>query len=252
MIHLAGKAHDLKKVANNEEYYEANTELTKRLFDTFLDSDLEVFVFMSSVKAVADKVEDILAESDNPMPVTHYGKSKLEAEKYILSKNLPANKRVYILRPCMIHGPNNKGNLNLLYTLVAKGVPYPFGIYKNERSFLSIDNLCFTIKALLEKSGIESGVYNVSDDESISTTELVEVIGDALGKKASILRVPRFFVQLIAKIGNIVPIPINSEKLQKLTENYIVSNEKIKKALQINKYPLSVREGLIKTIKSFS
>ena len=118
VIHLAGKAHDLKNISNKDEYYKVNTELTKQIFDSFLISDSSVFIMLSSVKAVADNVVGILNEDCEPNPKTHYGKSKLLAESYILSKKIPNNKRVYILRPCMIHGPNNKGNLNLLYNLV--------------------------------------------------------------------------------------------------------------------------------------
>ena len=119
VIHLAGKAHDLKNISNKDEYYEVNTELTKQIFDSFLTSDSRVFIYMSSVKAVADSVVGILSEDYVPNPKTHYGKSKLLAESYILSQKLPSDKRVYILRPCMIHGPNNKGNLNLLYSFVS-------------------------------------------------------------------------------------------------------------------------------------
>ena len=60
LIHLAGKAHDLKKVSNPQEYYEANFELTKQVFDSFLLSEAAVFIFMSSVKAVADEAESVL------------------------------------------------------------------------------------------------------------------------------------------------------------------------------------------------
>ena len=84
---------------------------------------------------------------------------------YILSKEIPKGKRVYILRPCMIHGPGNKGNLNLLYQLVSKGLPWPLGGFQNQRSFLSVENLCFVIKELLENESIPSGVYQVADDE---------------------------------------------------------------------------------------
>ena len=134
-IHLAGKAHDLKKTSKDKEYFEVNTELTKTLFDQFLESNCEVFIYMSSVKAAADFTVGVLTEDEKPNPITVYGKSKLAAENYILSKEIPKSKRVYILRPCMIHGPNNKGNLNLLYSFVSKGIPYPFGKYANRRSF---------------------------------------------------------------------------------------------------------------------
>ena len=121
VIHLAGKAHDLKKVTSDIDYYLINTNFTKDIFNAFLASDAKVFIFLSSVKAVADEVKEVLTEDFIPNPITHYGKSKLLAEQYILSKPIPIGKRIYILRPCMIHGPGNKGNLNLLYTFINKG-----------------------------------------------------------------------------------------------------------------------------------
>ncbi|MDB4204826.1 NAD-dependent epimerase/dehydratase family protein [Polaribacter sp.] len=249
-IHLAGKAHDLKKTSKENDYYKINTELTKTLFDQFLVSDCEVFIYMSSVKAVADNVEGKLDENFEPNPVTAYGRSKLAAENYILSKNIPENKRVYILRPCMIHGPKNKGNLNLLYSFVSRGIPYPFGKYTNSRSFVSIENLCFIINELIENTKIDSGIYNIADDISLSTIDLVQIMSEVLHKPTKIINFPKLFVSFIAKIGDFFPIPINSERLLKLTENYEVSNLKIKKAIQ-KKIPLSSIEGIKKTINSF-
>ena len=249
-IHLAGKAHDLKKTSKENDYYKINTELTKTLFDQFLVSDCEVFIYMSSVKAVADNVEGKLDENFEPIPVTAYGRSKLAAENYILSKNIPENKRVYILRPCMIHGPKNKGNLNLLYSFVSRGIPYPFGKYTNSRSFVSIENLCFIINELIENTKIDSGIYNIADDISLSTIDLVQIMSEVLHKPTKIISFPKLFVNFIAKIGDFLPIPINSERLLKLTENYEVSNLKIKKAIQ-KKLPLSSSEGIKKTITSF-
>lgn len=249
-IHLAGKAHDLKKTSEDSEYYEVNTELTKNLFDQFLESDCEVFMYMSSVKAVADEVVGELNEDVIPNPVTVYGKSKLAAEEYILSKEIPKNKRVYILRPCMIHGPNNKGNLNLLYSFVSKGIPYPFGKYQNKRSFVSVDNLCFIINELIENIAIKSGIYNIADDDSLSTKDLVTTIGNVVNKPAKIWETPKSIINLIAKIGDVIPIPVNSERVQKLTENYVVSNSKIKEAIKKD-LPLSAKEGIQKTIASF-
>jgi len=250
LIHLSGKAHDLKKTSNDDDYFEANTALTKTLFDLFLKSECDVFIYMSSVKAAADAVQGKLVEDVSPNPITAYGKSKLAAENYILSKEIPSTKSVYILRPCMIHGPNNKGNLNLLYTFVSKGIPYPFGSYENKRSFVSIDNLCFIINELLENKTIPSGIYNIADDASLSTNELVKIIGKTIGKKVKVLKVPKLIIRFFAKIGDIFPLPINSERVQKLTENYEVSNYKIKKAIK-KEVPLSAEEGIIKTITSF-
>lgn len=250
IVHLAGKAHDLKKVSKPSDYYEANFELTKQLFDAFLNSEAEVFIFMSSVKACADKVEGILIENNNSDPKTHYGISKLQAEQYILTKKLPAGKRVYIIRPCMIHGSGNKGNLNLLYSLVSKGMPWPLGAFSNQRSFLSVENLCFVIKELLENEGIDSGVYQIADDNAISTNDLILILNHALDKKCTTLKIPVPLIKGISKIGDFLHLPLNSERLQKLTENYVVSNEKICKAIG-KPLPVSTKDGLIKTFKSF-
>lgn len=248
-VHLAGKAHDLKNVSNDDAYKKANTDLTIRLFNLFLESNCRTFIYMSSVKAAADSVRDVLTEEMNPEPYTVYGKSKLEAEQYILSCKLNENQKVYILRPCMIHGPGNKGNLNLLYNLVAKGVPYPLGAYGNKRSFLSVDNLCFVMKELL-KAEATTGIYQVSDDLAISTNELVSIIGEGIGKKVKAINVPKIIIKLCAKLGDVFSLPLTTERLQKLTENYIVSNEKIRKEIQ-KEFPLSTKEGLIKTVQSF-
>ena len=250
VIHLAGKAHDLKNISNKDEYYEVNTELTKQIFDSFLISDSSVFIMLSSVKAVADNVVGILNEDCEPNPKTHYGKSKLLAESYILSKKIPNNKRVYILRPCMIHGPNNKGNLNLLYNLVSKRIPWILGSFQNKRSYCSIDNLLFIINELIKNNTIPSGVYNVADDEYLSTNEIISLISNSNNQKPIIFNLSPFIVKFIAKIGDIVPLPLNSERFKKLTESYMVSNEKLKKYIA-KELPLTSKEGVIKTLKSF-
>ena len=249
-IHLAGKAHDLKNISDESEYFKVNYELTKRLYDRFLEDDkAQTFIFISSVKAVADEVQGELTEDHSSHPVTAYGKSKLKAERYILD-NLPDNRTVVILRPCMIHGPGNKGNLNLLHRIISKGIPWPLGSYDNSRSFLSIENLCFVIKEIL-KGRVSSGVYNVADDGALSTTQLVSIIAEVSNKGSRIWKVPKPFIKMIAKAGNVLPLPLNEERLEKLTENYLVSNEKIKKALGIERMPVSAKEGMIKTLKDF-
>jgi nucleoside-diphosphate-sugar epimerase len=251
VIHLAGKAHDLKKVASDTDYYLVNTDFTKDVFNAFLSSDAKVFIFLSSVKAVADEVKEILTEELIPYPITHYGKSKLLAEEYILSKPTPTGKRIYILRPCMIHGPGNKGNLNLLYNLVSKGFPWPLGAFHNKRSFCSIDNLCFIINELITNYKIPSGVYNVADDESFSTNELIKLISESQGKKTTILNISKFLVIMIAKLGDFLSLPFNTERLNKLTQSYVVSNKKITESIN-KKLPVTTKEGLMKTLNSLN
>ncbi len=251
VIHLAGKAHDLKKVSGANDYNDANFELTKQVFDAFLQSGASTFIFMSTVKAVADKVDGTLVENIVPNPKTNYGITKRKAEEYILNTQLSEGKRFYILRPCMIHGPNNKGNLNLLYKVVNKGLPWPLAAFKNERSFLSITNLCFVINEIIKNEFIESGIYNLADDEFLSTNDLVKIIASVSNKKNFSIAIPKVVIYNIAKLGDFINVPLNSETIQKLTEDYRVSNQKIKTAIGIERLPFTAEQGLKHTIQSF-
>lgn len=271
IIHLAGKAHDTKNQAAADVYFKVNTELTKKVFDYFLAHEsIKKFVFFSTAKAAADKVDGVLTEDVVPAPVGPYGESKIAAENYILSKFKefnglsslredpleqlehlkPTSKDVYIFRPCMIHGPGNKGNLNLLYNVVKKGIPWPLGAFENRRTFTSIENICFAVNGVLTKD-VPSGIYNMGDDEALSTNELIEEICKSLGKKSHIWKLPKGLMNGVAKVGGLLHLPLNPERLRKLTENYISSNVKIKKALGIEKMPVDARTGLQATLKSF-
>ena len=251
IIHLAGKAHDTKNEAAADVYFKVNTELTKKIFDYFLAHDsIKKFIFFSTAKAAADKVDGVLTEDVVPSPVGPYGESKIAAEKYI-QEHMVDDKQVYILRPCMIHGPGNKGNLNLLYGVVKKGIPWPLGAFENRRTFTSIENLNFVIEGLLTKD-VPTGIYNMGDDEALSTNELIEEICKSLGKKAHIWKLPKGLMTGVAKIGGALHLPLDPERLRKLTENYISSNAKIKKALGVEKMPVDAREGLKVTLMSFA
>lgn len=257
IIHLAGKAHDTKNKSAADVYFKVNTDLTKKVFDYFTNhKSIERFIFFSSVKAAVDKVPgEILTEDVTPCPVGPYGESKVRAEEYILEQlnDKPAaynGRDVIIMRPCMIHGPGNKGNLNLLYGVISKGIPWPLGAFDNRRTFTSIDNLTFVIGRILS-SHVESGIYNMADDEALSTNELIRVMCKAMGKKARIIKLPRGIINASARIGDVLHLPLNTFRLDKLTESYVVSNNKIKKALGIDRMPIKAYDGLAHTIKSF-
>lgn len=249
IIHLAGKAHDTKNQAAAEVYFKVNTGLTQRIFDYFLKSSAKKFVFFSTAKAAADKVDGVLTEDVTPSPVGPYGESKIKAEEYILA-NMPSEKDVYIFRPCMIHGPGNKGNLNLLYNVVRKGIPWPLGAFENRRTFTSVENICYAVNGVLTQD-VASGIYNMGDDEALSTNELIEEICKSLGKKAHIWRLPKGLMNGVAMVGGWLHLPLNPERLRKLTENYVSSNAKIKTALGVEKMPVDARDGLKVTLESF-
>lgn len=233
-----------------------------------MESSAKKFIFFSSVKAAADSVVgDMLTEDVIPAPVGPYGESKIRAEEYIKEHfafptasscecspfremTSVTEKQVYILRPCMIHGPGNKGNLNLLYNVVKKGIPWPLGDFENRRSFTSIDNLCYVIEGLLTKE-VPTGIYHMGDDEALSTNELIAIMCEAMGKQPHIWKMNKGFMEGCAGLGTLLHLPLNTERLRKLTENYVVSNAKIKAALGIDKMPVTAKEGLIKTIRSF-
>lgn len=251
IIHLAGKAHDTKNKAAAEAYFAVNTGLTQKIFDYFLASNAKKFIFFSTAKAAADRVDGVLTEEVVPSPVGPYGESKIKAEEYILkSLGKAESKQVYILRPCMIHGPGNKGNLNLLYNVVSKGIPWPLGAFDNRRTFTSVENVCYAVNGLLIKE-IASGIYNMGDDEPLSTNELIGIICSTIGKKVRIWNIPAVLMTVGAKVGGWLHLPLNPERLRKLTENYVSSNEKIKEALGIVRMPVSARDGLRKTLESF-
>jgi nucleoside-diphosphate-sugar epimerase len=234
VVHLTGKAHDLKKTSQASEYFAVNTELTKKVFDAFLVSDAGVFVFMSTIKAAEGAGKQASA----------YSQSKYQAEKYILAQKVPPGKRVYILRPVMVHGPGNKGNLNVLFGAVKRLGIWPLAAFENQRSFV--------IKELINHENVASGVYAVADEEALSTNELVALAGEAIGKKVAFWKVPKGLVILLAKLGDVLPLPLNSERLEKLTGNAVVDARPLLQALGIKSLPLRTLAGFKKTFESFT
>lgn len=254
IIHLAAIAHDIDGKIISQQYNDVNVGLTKKIFDYFIASSAHTFIFISSIKVVTECSTNPINEDANPHPQGYYAQSKHQAEQYILpfiGSDNTFNKSIYILRPSMIYGKGCKGNLRLLYNFVRHNVPWPLGCFDNSRTFTSIDNFCFIVKSLLQNR-ISSGIYNVCDDQSISTNSLVSLISLALNKKPRIWNIYKPVMTACAKIGECLHLPFNTMRLSKLTDNFLVSNIKIKKALNIEQMPFATHEALTHTIKSFS
>lgn len=253
IINLVGKAHDHNGTATKNDFYFANVELTKNIFNEFLKSKARLLIHVSSIAAV-EEYESLnpLVEDHPCRPCSHYGKSKREAEDWLLKQSLPNNKKIIILRPPMVHGAGDKGNLGLLYKLISKGVPYPLTCFQNRRSFLSIENLVYFMKEIIAKNvNLNSGIYHIADDETISTKEIIEIIKNVKNKKILDFSISPILIKTIAKIGDIIPLPLNTKRLKKMTSNLEVSNQKIKNALGITQLPISAKKGIEITIKSF-
>ena len=245
VIHLAAKVHDTKHTTTAEEYFRVNTELTKKLYDQFLRSSAQKFIFFSSIKA---------QDGDTP-----YALSKRQAERSldflrpVGSKRAELerardDKKVFILRPCMIYGKGMKGNLLPLLKMMRHGIPWPLAAFENQRSFASIDNVTYVVEALTTRD-VPSGIYPISDDEPMSTNDLVMLIRQCQGRPCRMWSIPRGLVRLLARVGDVIKLPLNSERLKKLTENYVVDNQAIKTALKIPQMPVGIQEGMKRFIQ---
>lgn len=253
IINLIGKAHDHKRQASEADYYHTNLDLAKDVFHAFLKSDATLLIHVSSIAAVEEFESLIpLEETHACNPVSWYGQSKRAAETWLLKQRLPEGKKLIILRPPMIHGAGDKGNLRLLYNIVSKGIPYPLSSFDNSRTFISIQNFVFYIIQIIDKQDqITSGIYHLADDENLSTKEIIAMIKEVTGRKTWNLSLPKDLIKVLAKIGDVVPIPLNTNRLKKMTGNMLVSNQKIKHALGIEKMPVSAKEGMMETLRSF-
>ena len=225
VVHLAGKAHDLQKVASEQSYFDINVGLTEKIFAA---AKTTRFIYFSSSKADANG--------------NAYGRSKLAAEQFL-------NGRAIVLRPAMIHGPGNKGNLNLLWGIARCGLPWPLAAFENKRSFTSIGNICAAVEALAERG--TNGIYPIADDEMLSTNRLIELIAETCGKRAKLWRVPKGVMRMVAKIGDVLHLPLNTERIVKLTEDSFVNNSHLKSQLGWKLMPIRAEEGLRRTLRSF-
>lgn len=252
-VNLVGKAHDFKGTATEEEYFFVNNQLAQDLFALFLKSEATLFIHISSLAAVEEFGSDSeIEEGAECNPVSLYGRSKRAAEVFLNNQQLPEGKRVVILRPTMVHGAGDKGNLTLLYKLVKKGIPYPLSKFDNKRSFLSIENFNFLLHHIIEKRQLlKTGTFNICDDQPVSTNEVISIIGEVLGKRIKRFAIPKNIIYVLASIGDRISLPLNSKRLKKMTSDLVVSNQKIKSVLGVATLPLTAKEGLRKTFISF-
>lgn len=253
IINLVGKAHNHKGTATEQDFRYANVDLAKEIFNEFLKSNAKLLIHISSIAAQEEfESSKPLKEENQCHPFSSYGKTKREAEEWLLQQNLPEKKKLIILRPPMVHGEGDKGNLGLLYKLISKGIPYPLASFDNKRSFISIDNFSYFINQIIEnKELLENGIYHISDDEAVSTKEIIEIIKKVENNNTLNLSLPKVLVKFLAKIGDIIPLPLNTKRLKKMTGDLVVSNQKIKNALGITQLPISAKKGIEITIKSF-
>ena len=241
IIHAAAIAHDLDNSISEEQYQKVNVGLTKLTYDYFCShASVGSYIFVSSIAAAEASMRDA------------YGCSKASAERYIAdNRERSRGRQVVVLRPAMIYCEGNKGNLPLLFNVVHRGLPWPLAAFRNTHSFVYIDNFCHIVSRVIERHEV-CGTFAVADDAPISTTRIVTLAAEATGRKARLWRIPKPIVKAIAKVGDVMPLPLDTSRLEKLTCDLIVDNTALKQALSITAMPVATEEAFRRTFAAMA
>lgn len=244
VIHLAARAHILAdSVADPAaEFFRVNTQGTIDLVKASIQAEVKHFIFISSIGAITTRSQDILTETTLCQPDTAYGTSKLAAETALieLCQNTPMSWT--ILRPTLVYGPGNPGNMQRLLKLVNSHLPLPLGSIRNQRSFLYISNLIDAIITCLQHPNAKNQIFLLSDGQNVSTPTLIRQLAHFLNTRSILLPLPVSILRLLGKITG------KSSELNRLLESLVVSNEKIVTTLNWQP-PYSIEQGLAATAK---
>lgn len=233
VLHCAALVH--QKVQHSyEKYHEINVDYPVTLAKLAKRNGVKQFVFISTIAVYGE--DESLFENTICKPITPYGKSKLEAEKKLLSLS-DDNFIISIIRPPMIYGKNAPGNIDSLVKLVKKLPIIPLGKIENKRSFISIQNLCYIINEVITQQKV--GIFLASDDESLSTSKLIKLISKNLDKKIYLIRIP--FFESLLKI-------LKPSFHKRLYGSLEVDNSITKQKLNLSN-PYSVEDGIRLMIK---
>ena len=192
VVHLAGLAHvPIDDRATRRRLREVNVLATADLATAAAVAGVRDFVFMSSIKAVADGSTAPLAEDTPATPDDCYGLAKRLAERRLwrLQSDAPGM-RILVLRPPLVYGPGVGANFAALARLATSGLPLPLAAVRNRRSLVYVGNLVAAILRCLARSDVPSGTFHVCDEAPVATPELVRAIARANGARARLFAVP--------------------------------------------------------------
>jgi nucleoside-diphosphate-sugar epimerase len=245
VIHLAGRAHVMKDAADNpyQAYADINIHATKHLAEQAALSGVKRFIYLSSVKVNGERTNEVaFNEKDRPQPEDDYGTTKFEAEKALINIAKDTSMEVVIIRPPLVYGEGVKANFKSLIKLAQLNIPLPFGGINNKRSFVFIENLIDFILLCTDHPKAANQTFLISDDDDVSTTQLIKYIKDASGKNHFLLPVPQSWLNfLFTLIGK-------SSLSDRLCGNLQVDITKAKTLLNW-KPPYRVREGIERTVR---
>jgi nucleoside-diphosphate-sugar epimerase len=246
IVHLAARAHQLNDQAidREAEFLRVNCEGTKNLAKQAIASGVKNFIFISSIGAMTTLSEDILTEESPCRPDSPYGRSKIQAEEGLIELCQNSPMTWTILRPTLVYGSGNPGNMERLMKLVKTGLPLPLGSINNQKSFVYVGNLIDAIISCINHPNAKNQTFIISDGEDLSTSELIRRLGKALDKSPLLLPFPPELLRLITKLLGKADIS------DRLLGSLQVDNSKIRQILDW-KPPYTVDQGLQATADWF-
>ena len=248
VVHTAGRAHIVNDTAASPltEFRKVNVEGTLNLARQAAENGVKRFIFLSSAKVngEASPAGEAFSADQTPAPVDPYGISKMEAEQGLRALAVETGMEVVIIRPVLVYGPGVKANFRSMMNWLAKGVPLPLGAIDNRRSLVALENLVDLIVTCIDHLAAANQTFLVSDDEDVSTTELLRRIGRALGKPARLVPLPVGLLQGAAALLG------KRDTAQRLCGSLQVDIRKTKSLLNWTP-PVSLDEALARTAKDF-
>lgn len=203
LIHLAGRAHIMHETAEDiyQAYASVNIDYTLKVAELAKRLKIKRFVFLSSIKVNGEASNQPFTEKDSPAPLDAYGQTKLEAETAL--KEFCHNNQIelVIIRPPLIYGPGVKANFRQLIKLCQLPLPLPFASVKNKRSFVSLDNLTDFILLCSWHPQAANQTFLISDDEDVSTAELIKTIRQISKKNILLIALPPLILGWIFKLS---------------------------------------------------
>lgn len=199
IIHLAGRAHILNEQTTDPltEFRKVNVEGTLQLARQALDKKVKRFIFMSSIGVNgAVTLQQPFTEDTLPQPHADYALSKLEAEEALKKLFAGSDTELVIIRPPLVYAAYAPGNFARLLKLVATNLPLPFARTQNKRSFVALENLVDFIQVCIEHPNAANQTFLVSDQNSISTRELVQYLKQGMGKTPYFIYIPQPLMKL--------------------------------------------------------
>ena len=204
VIHLAARVHIMNDDASNPsaEFYEANTAITLNLARQAAFSGVKRFVFLSSIKVNGESTSSELrfTPDDDFIPTDPYALSKYKAEQGLLAIAKETGLEVVIIRPPLVYGPGVKANFSSMMKWIYRGVPLPLGAVQNQRSFVALDNLVSFIIHCVEHPKAANEVFLISDNEDVSTTELLQKVAIAFEKRPLLIPIPVRIMRILANL----------------------------------------------------